>query len=67
MWQIGKMTEVFGPLVGLAVEREYKYTDTLCFEKMWAGSHSISVALVLYLQFNHYKNCKLDDEALRKL
>ena len=71
MWQIGKMTEVFGPIgEGWQWNAEYKYTDTLvfCELKMWAGSHSSvgGFGPVSSVQSLYKNNGKLDDEAPKK-
>jgi hypothetical protein len=69
MWQIGKMTEVFGPIgEGWNWKANYTFTDTLvfCEVTMWAGSHGRDFGPVCSVQKLFRKTGALDDEAPKK-
>lgn len=68
-WQIGKMTEVFGPVgVGWGYKVDYTYTDQLVFAEVsiWTSVATDSYGPVCSVQKLWRKTGALDDEAPKK-
>ena len=68
-WQIGKMTEVFGPVgIGWAYNVKYTYTDQLVFAEVsvWTGNNQEFYGPVCSVQKLWRKTGALDDEAPKK-
>ena len=69
MWQIGKMTEVFGPCgIGWGWDCKYIYTETNVFAEVtvWLENKSQNYGPVSSVQSIHKSNGKLDDECTKK-
>ena len=69
MWQIGKMTEVFGPCgIGWGWDCKYIYTETNVFAEVtvWLENKSQNYGPVSSVQSLHKSNGKLDDECTKK-
>jgi hypothetical protein len=69
MWQIGKMTEVFGPCgIGWGWDCKYTYTDSMVFAEItiWLDCKSQNYGPVSSVQSLHKSNGKLDDECTKK-
>jgi hypothetical protein len=68
-WQIGKMTEVFGPVgVGWGYKVQYTYTDQLVFAEVsvWSQDSTYTYGPVCSVQKLWRKTGALDDEAPKK-
>jgi hypothetical protein len=69
MWQIGKMTEVFGPCgIGWGWTCNYTYTDSNVFAEVsvWLETPIQNYGPVSSVQSLHKTNGKLDDECTKK-
>lgn len=69
MWQIGKMTEVFGPCgIGWGWDCKYIYTETNVFAEVtvWLENKSQNYGPVSSVQSINKTNGKLDDECTKK-
>jgi hypothetical protein len=68
-WQIGKMTEVFGPVgIGWGYTVQYTYTEQLVFAEVsiWTEAYSNIYGPVCSVQKLWRKTGALDDEAPKK-
>tara|TARA_R100000231_G_scaffold2492_7_gene4502 strand:+ start:6333 stop:6791 length:459 start_codon:yes stop_codon:yes gene_type:complete len=69
MYQIMKMTEVFGPCgIGWGWDCKYTYTDSMVFAEVtiWLDCKSQNYGPVSSVQSLHKSNGKLDDECTKK-